>query len=143
MAKESAKRPEPVSYTHLAVKSGLAHTALFEYSRKRRLPSLPRLDDLPEILRHRDFRPAEFHPLCLCRRDSLRLSFPDVLTLVLRHKGQNLQHQIGNERPHQILAVAGIQQGHIQNADVDPALFCQYPPLRQNILIIPSQAVYA
>lgn len=46
------------------------------------------------------------------RRDSLRLPLADELPLILRYEGQNLQHQVGDEGTHQVLALPGIQQRH-------------------------------
>ncbi len=66
-----------------------------------------------------------------------------VLPLALGHKGQDLQHQIGNEGAHQILPPAGVQQGHVQHAHVGGFLLGQHPPLLQDFPVVAAQAVDA
>lgn len=65
-----------------------------------------------EVIRQRNRRSAELDALGFGRRDSLRLPLADELPLILRYEGQNLQHQVGNEGAHQVLALPGIQQRH-------------------------------
>ena len=44
----------------------------------------------------------------LGRSNPLGLAFADTLPLILCHKGQDLEHEIRDEGPHEVLAVAGI-----------------------------------
>ena len=73
----------------------------------------------------------------------LGLPLADVGALIFRHKGKYLQHDVAEKGAHQIFAPAGIQQRHIQHYDVDAFLFRQYPPLLQNLPIVPAQTVDA
>ena len=75
--------------------------------------------------------------------NALRLPCPYAFALALRHKRQNLQNQIGNERAHQVLAVSGVQKRHIHNADVGADLLGQNAPLPLNFLIIAAEPVDA
>ena len=54
-----------------------------------------------------------------------------------------MQYQVSDKGAHQVPAVSGIQQGHVNDADVDADLLGQNPPLGQNFLIIAPQAVDA
>ena len=44
--------------------------------------------------------------------DALCLTLADVLAFAVRHEGQHLQNEVGNEGAEQILVAAGIEQGH-------------------------------
>lgn len=57
------------------------------------------------------------------------LPLPDVGALVLRHKGEHLQHDVTQESAHQVFAAPGIQQRHIQHHDVSAFCLCEQPPL--------------
>jgi len=67
----------------------------------------------------------------------------DRRALVLRHKGQNLQDNIAQKRPHQILSPTGVQQGHIQHDNIHLLLLGQDAPLLQNLTIIAPQTINA
>ena len=54
-----------------------------------------------------------------------------------------MQNNVAEECPHQVLAPAGVQQGHIQYHDVNALFFREDTPLFQNFAIIPSQPVDA
>lgn len=79
----------------------------------------------------------------LCGGNALRLPPADALALALRHKRQNLQHQIRNKRPQQILVARRIQKRHVNHTDIHALLLGQNAPLRLNLLIIPAQPVNA
>ena len=68
-----------------------------------------------EILRQGDGRPSEPYAPGLGRRDALRLPLADVVPLVLRHEGEHLEDDIAEKGAHEILAPAGVQQGHVQH----------------------------
>lgn len=65
------------------------------------------------------FPPLSVSAVCFCRRDTLFLPFFDIFTLTLSHKGQDLQYQDGYKCFHLILALSGIQQRHINNANTN------------------------
>ena len=71
-----------------------------------------------------------------CRRDTLGLALFDVFALALRDKGQYLQYEIRDKRSHQILTAPGIEQRHIQYADVSSLLFGDDSPLVLNLCVI-------
>ena len=96
-----------------------------------------------EVIRQRNRRSAELDALGFGRCDSLRLPLADELPLILRYEGQNLQHQVGNEGAHQVLALPGIQQRHSNDADVHIFLLGQDAPLVLHLLIIAPQPVDA
>ena len=74
---------------------------------------------LIEVVWKRPGRSAKLHTASLCRCNALCLPLPDVGALVLRHKGEHLQHDVTQESAHQVFAAPGIQQRHIQHYDVD------------------------
>ena len=77
------------------------------------------------------------------RRNALRLSLADVLALAVRHEGQHLQNEVGNEGAEQVFVAARIEQGHIEDEDVHAFLSRQYAPLLLDFLIVAPQPVYA
>ena len=60
--------------------------------------------DLLKTRRQRIRPSPEPHALCPGRGDALCLPLVDEFTLCLRDLGQNLQHEVRNERPGQIAA---------------------------------------
>ena len=92
--------------------------------------------DLVKILRQRQRRAAKLHTPRHSRRDALRLTAADILPLRLGHKGQDLQDQIGDKRPHQVASVPGIQQRHVDDTDIHPSFFGQDAPLLLDVLIV-------
>ena len=87
--------------------------------------------------------PAEPDAPGLGRRDALGLALADVLALVLGDEGEDLEHQIGDEGAHQVFAAAGVQQGHVDDADIHAGLLGQGPPLVLDLLIVAPQPVDA
>ena len=75
--------------------------------------------------------------------DTFRLSLFDVGALILSDKGKDLQYDVAEEGSHQVFPSAGVQQGHIQNHDVNSFLFREIAPLILDFLIIASQTVNA
>ena len=47
-----------------------------------------------EIIGQWQLGTSEFHAVCLRRRYAFRLPYADILTLILRYKGQYLQNHI-------------------------------------------------
>ena len=67
----------------------------------------------------------------------------DVLPLVLRRKGEHLEHQVRDKSSDQVLTQTGVQQRHINDADVHPLVFGQELPLLLYLLIVAAQPVDA
>ena len=79
------------------------------------------LPDFRDALRPFQGRPPEAHPpLGLGRGDALRLPLPDELPFRLGHVAQQLQNDVGDQRPGEILVFPGVQQGHVQHHDGRP-----------------------
>lgn len=68
-----------------------------------------------ELLRLRQRRTPQTHALRFRRGDALRLSLPDELPLRQSHITEQLQNDVGDQRPGEIPIFSGIQQGHIQH----------------------------
>lgn len=90
------------------------------------------------VFREQIGQSAEPNSLGFCRRDALRLTLADIVTLVLCLKGQRLQDNTTEEGSHQVLAPAGIQ-----HRNVDLLLLGENPSLILDLLIVPSQPVDA
>ena len=71
------------------------------------------------------------------------LPFPNVFTFVLRNEGKHLQHEVGNERPKQILVTPCIQEGHVQHPNVHLFLLREQLPLPLDFFIVAAQPVNA
>ena len=99
--------------------------------------------DLIKIVWHRHGFSAEFHTPRFCCRNTLGLTLSNILTFVLRHKGQNLKHKVCDERTQKVFSLPCIQQRHINDTDIYLFLFCKYTPLILYLLIIASQPVDA
>ena len=54
-----------------------------------------------------------------------------------------MQDQIGDKRPHQVFPLPGVQQRHVQHADIHLFFLGQHPPLLLNICIVAPQPVNA
>ena len=96
-----------------------------------------------ELLRLRQRRTPKTHALRFHHGDALRLSLPDELPLRLSHITEQLQNDVGDQRPGEIPIFSGIQQGHIQHDNGRALLFGNDPPLLQNLIVISAQAVNA
>ena len=96
-----------------------------------------------KLLRLHQWRTPKTHALRFRHGDALRLTLADVGTLILRNKGKHLQHNVAEERSHQVFASPGIQQRHIQHHDVDALFLCEHPPLLQNFRVVAAQTVNA
>ena len=96
-----------------------------------------------ELLRLRQRRTPKTHALRFRHGDALRLSLPDELPLRLSHITEQLQNDVGDQRPGEIPIFSGIQQGHIQHDNGRALLFGNDPPLLQNLIVISAQPVNA
>ena len=101
------------------------------------------LPDFREALRPFQGRTPKTHALRFHHGDALRLSLPDELPLRLSHITEQLQNDVGDQRPGEIPIFSGIQQGHIQHDNGRALLFGNDPPLLQNLIVISAQAVNA
>ena len=96
-----------------------------------------------KLLRLHQWRTPKTHALRFRHGDALRLSLPDELPLRLSHITEQLQNDVGDQRPGEIPIFSGIQQGHIQHHDGCALLLGDDPPLLQNLIVISTQAINA
>ena len=54
-----------------------------------------------------------------------------------------MQHNVAEERTHQVFSSPGVQQGHIQHHDVNSLVLGQHSPLDLNLLVVTPQPVNA
>ena len=73
------------------------------------------------------------------RCNALRLALFSILTLALRHKAEDLEHQVCDERAHEVFTVPGVQKRHVDYADINADILGQYAPLTLNLFIVPAQ----
>lgn len=136
------RRAKPCIHA-IYVESRFTHTAQFRRFVCPDGSAFPPLHDIGKVIRCLNHRSAEFHPVCLCRRNSLGLSLANIFALVLCNKGQHLKHNICKEGAHQIFTPPRIEQRHIYNRNIHFFLSRQIAPLTLYILIISPKAVNA
>jgi len=95
------------------------------------------------IFRQGSGRAAETNPAGFGGSNPLFLPFTDIFAFTLGDKGKDLKDQVCNKGAHQVLAVAGIQKGHINDADINADFLGQDPPLILNFRVIAAQTVDA
>ena len=95
------------------------------------------------VLRQWPGRSAEADAAGFRRSNALRLQLAYVVSLVLRNERQNLQDNIAEKGSHKVLPAPGVQQRHVNHADVHALVFGQNSPLILDFLIVPAKAVYA
>jgi hypothetical protein len=122
---------------------GQRHTALPRRRGAADRPGLPAAVGAGVALRQGPGRPSKPDAPGLCGGNALGLPLTDAGPLILRHKGEHLEHDVAEEGAHQVLAPPGVQQGHIQHHDVHPPPLGQKPPLLQNLPVVPPQPVDA
>ena len=130
-------------FSQTSIKRRLAHIAFLECFIKADLLFFIFFHDLRKVGRRLNYRSAEFYSTKFCGGKSFCLPFAYIFTLTLRNEAQNLKHQISNKCSHQILAVAGVKQRHINNTNVNSDFFCQNPPLLLYFFIIAPKPVDA
>ena len=96
-----------------------------------------------KLLRLHQRRTPKTHALRFRHGDALRLTLMDELPLCLGHIAEQLQNDVGDQGPGEIPVLPGIQQGHIQHDNGRALLLGDDPPLLQNFVVIPTQAVNA
>ncbi len=128
---------------HPVAEGGQRHPALLRRRRACDFPGLPPLVGAVVTLRERSGWPAEPDTSRFRRRDALRLPLPDVCPLVLRHEGEHLQDDVAEKGAHQVLAPAGVEQGHVQHHNVHALLLGENPPLFQNFAVVAPETVDA
>lgn len=99
--------------------------------------------DLIKVFRQGTRRPPESAASGFCRCYALCLPFLYAFPLTLGHKRQNLQNQIGNKCPQQVLALPYIQKRHIQDTNIYTLFLRKQPPLLLNLLVIAPQPINA
>ena len=131
---------EPV-FPIYSIKCGLAHTALIICIFCLQKPLLPLRNDVLTVFGHGQSRSAHMNSPRPGGGDAFCLALFDVFPFALSDKAEDLKHQIRDEGAHQIFSVAGIQQGHVDHADVDADILCQGTPLILSFFIVPAQSV--
>lgn len=127
-----------------SIKCGTAHAQFFSGLPYRDLPLCPQPVILPEVLGYFLFPAAKLYAPCLGGGDTLALTAADKGALRLGHISQDLEHQIRNKHPGQVvMADGGVQKGHVQHFDISADLPGDFTPLLQNLPVIPSQPVDA
>jgi hypothetical protein len=58
-------------------------------------------------------------------------------------EGEDLQDEVGDESPHQVLVDASVEQGHIGHGYVNATLFGEGAPLVLDVLVISTAPVNA
>ena len=82
-----------------------------------------------KLLRLHQWRTPKTHALRFRHGDALRLTLMNKLPLRLGHIAEQLQNNVGDQRPGEIPIILGIQQGHIQHDNGRALLFGNDPPL--------------
>ena len=95
------------------VKGRLTHVAPFQSLGQRDFAIFPRFNDLREVLRSFFDRPSQMNPTCSRGGDSFSLPLFYIVPLRFRDEAQDLQNKVSNEGTHQILAVPGVQERHV------------------------------
>ena len=96
-----------------------------------------------EVLRQGDGRSPELDATGLCRRDALLLALADVGAFRLRDIGENAQDKIADEGRGEALADGGVEDRHVEDADVDIARPHELAPDGRHLRIVPPEAVEA
>ncbi len=78
-----------------------------------------------------------------CRRNAFRLALPDELSLRLGHIAEQLQDDVRNHLPRQVLCPSGVQQRHVQDGHADPALLGKIGPFSMKNLNVYNPAYLA
>lgn len=87
-------------------------------------------------------RPLEPHATRLGRGYPFRLALADGLALYLGDVAEELEHEIGDQLPRQtVLAPPRVQQGHVENDDIDVQLLRHVPPLVDDVVLVATQPV--
>ena len=115
----------------LGVEGCPCHAAVFGGFRAGDFPGFPFFVLLPEAAGQAFFGAAEADALGLGGGDALCLPLADAGTLVFRDEGEDLQDNVAEECPHQILAAPCVQQGHVCLCQVETKnlfLCCELSP---------------
>jgi len=121
----------------------LAHATLLQSIFQCDLTLFPCFHDLWEVLRSFLNRPSQMNITGSRGGDSFNLPLFYIVPLGFRDEAQDLQNKVSNEGSHQILAVPGVQERHVDHANVDSDLLRQNAPLPLKLLIITAQSVDA
>lgn len=86
---------------------------------------------------------AKSYAISFGHGDPFSLPFADILPFVLSHKGKYLQDKVSNKGAEQIFVVPRVEQGHIQDEDVNLFFFGKKAPLLLNLLVIAPEPINA
>lgn len=102
----------------------------------------PSFGDFFKIIRRLFRLSAAVHAFALGCHDALGLPLADVVPFGLSDIAEDLQDQIRDECPGEVLFLfPGVEQRHVQDDDIDLLFLGDDLPLLQDLFIIPSQRV--
>ena len=79
----------------------------------------------------------------LCRRDALLLALSDVGAFRLGDVGEDAQDEVADEGRGETLSDGGVEDRHVEHADVDIASPHELAPNGRHLRIVSSKAVEA
>jgi hypothetical protein len=118
-------------------------SAQFKDLLKRNLLAFPLPYEFAEVLRKLLSRPAHMNTTRSRGGYALRLTFPDVVAFAVRREAEDLEHDVGDKRSYQVLAIPSVKQGHIEHGNVYAAFLGEDAPLLLNFVIVAPEPVYA
>ena len=89
------------------------------------------------------FRAAEFYAAFPGSFDALALTLADNPPFVVGHEAQDAEDEVADEGAEEILGAPRVEQGHVDDADVDALRAREEAPLLLDLLVVPSQPVDA
>ena len=126
----------------LIAECGHRHSTLFGGFYPSNFSGFPSLVHLMVVFGKRFWRSAQTDSFCFCCGNALGLPLFDILPLALCDKRENLQHKVCDKGSHEVFAVSGVKQRHIQHTNINPDFLCQDTPLVLDFLIIAPQATF-
>ena len=102
----------------LIEKSGCGHTQKRGGFFAADLAALPLQEDFVEAIGKGILRPSKFDAFGLGGGNSFCLALPYALPFVLRDKRKNLENNVAEESPDQILAATRVEKRHVNDADM-------------------------
>lgn len=133
---------EPV-FPKASVESGFPHAATFNGIFRLYFSSIPSFDNLSKVLWRCFGRTSKMHTSRFCGGNALCLALFYVLSLGLSYEAEDLENEISDEGAHEVFPVPGVQQWHVDHADVNAYVLRENAPLALNLLVVASQPVDA
>ena len=96
-----------------------------------------------KVFRERLRGTAEDDASRFCRGDAFGLAAADVVPLIFRHEGQDLEDDVGDEGAQQVFPAARIEEGHVEDGDVHAFFPGEDAPLFEDLPVVPPEAVDA